>query len=1648
VQRSALRGANIQISVLGPVEVSSDGRPVAIGPGKPRALLALLALHEGSTVSTDRLVEGLWGEEPPATAAKMVQLCVSQLRKALVAGGDGAEIVTRGRGYELRLGDGDLDARRFEELVAAGAAREALGLWRGAPLADVAHEPFAAAEIRRLEELRVAALELAIDGDLAAGRHREVAGELDALVAEHPLRERLHAQRMLVLYRCGRQAEALDAYRRARSVLVEEIGVEPGPELRRLHEAILRQDPELDAPAADAVELPPELDAGTPLVGREAELDALREQWRRAHGGAGRLVLVVGARGMGKTRLAAELGGEVHRDRGAVLYASGAGAPATTLAALASARVARRPTLLVLDDVDRAGEEFRAALGELVDGLATLPVLVVAMTEDAGTPTGLRADATLSLAPLDVDGVRAVVRLYAGAREDAEVPVERLAEASGGVPQRLHRAAGEWARALAVRRLTDTVGRVAAERPVLRAAEDDMVGNIVELQATRERGERWPVESQGVVACPFKGLASFDVDDAGVFFGRERLVAEMVARLTGAPLMGIVGPSGSGKSSALRAGLLAALAAGVLPGSEGWALALLRPGEHPLRALEQATADAAPRGRLVIAVDQFEEVFTACREEAERAAFVDALIASARHPRRRALVLVAVRADFYGRCAAYPELSRLLGANHVLVGSMRRDELRRAIELPARRAGLRVEPDLTDALIADVEGEPGALPLLSTSLLELWQRRDGRRLRMSAYEDVGGVRGAVARLAETAYERLDPEGRVVARTIFLRLAGEGEGEVAVRRRVPLGEFDRERDAGAAAVLAALADDRLVTIDDGEVEVAHEALLREWPRLRGWLEEDAEGRRLHHHLRAAARDWGAGGRDPGELYRGARLATTLEWIAGHEPEVNELERGFIGESRAALGVEAERQRRVNQRLRALLASLAVLLALAVVAGAVALSQRGEARDAALVADAQRLGAEALSDDRLDHALLLARAGVALHDSPATRGNLLSVLQRSPAALGVVRGDGWPLYAVAVSPDERLMASGDERGTVTIYDGATRRPLGQYRIRGGLVQPGLRFSPDGSTLAVPSLDPRNGQALLDLVDPLTRQRRLRIVPPRFPEKARYVVADPVFLPNGRDVAIAQLHDAPNPDGPASVLRRFDGRTGAAKGQALRLGRHSATSLSTTADRRRLFMTSPKDDATYMIDADTLRVRRRWPVGDVVGSVSPDGRLFALGSEQGEVRLLVLRSGRIRPFRGRHTAPVRRMRFTSDGRTLVTSDGDGDVIAWDVRRGEIRTTFSGHSGEVWGLDVSPDGRTVYSAALDARAIVWDLAGDRRLDRPFDAGMPFVARDDRYPKGLAISPDGRTVAIGQSDGTVDLIDAQTLGQRGRLRALHGYAAAVAISPDGHLIAVTGEGGQVTLWDARTLRSAGELKGLRSTSQTLAFSPDGSLLAASEVNMKAGNVVVWNVRQRAVIGAYSVEGEPAALAFSPDGRLLAVTAGERRVEIRDARGGRLAARLPTPDRGRSVAFSPDGTLLATGHFDGTILLWSTETWKPVGRVLEGHEGRVQSLVFTPDGRTLASAGADGAVLLRDVATQKTIGSAQAVEPNAFLSAVFTPDGARLFAVSEQRRAIRWEISSEAWKQHACRVAGRELTAREWQDALPGRPYRSICRGG
>ena len=758
---------------------------------------------------------------------------------------------------------------------------------------------------------------------------------------------------------------------------------------------MLGQDASLELLASGG-ELPRELDADTasPLVGRRTELAWLRGHWKAARTGHGRLVTLGGADGIGKTRLAAELAGEVDRAGGAVVYLAGRGPPARLVAALGELRHALRPTLVVLDEAESAPAELGAALGELVPALAELDVLVLACGRDADA-LGVPARDALVLKPLNAEAVRAIAA-------ERGTPAEWLMEQSDGVPRRVHEAAGRWARREAARRVDDAAVRAAAGRAELRSVEAELTGGVIELQAAREDAE-WAGRHDTPVRCPFRGLASFDVADAPYFFGRERLVAELVARLVGATLLGIVGPSGSGKSSVVRAGLLPALAGGVLPGSADWDVVVMRPGEHPLRELANATAQTDRDRGVLLAVDQFEETFTMCRDEEERRAFVADLVAG----RGGRIVVLAIRADYYGRCGAYPELSRLLAAHHVLVSAMRRDELRRAVERPAQRVGLRVEPELTDALVGDVEHEPGALPMLSTALLELWQRRDGRRLRLATYEATGGVRGAVARHAEDAFARLDRDQQALARRVLLRLAAEDAGGTIERRRIALAELD---DDAVAEVVAILTDQRLLTVSAGAVELAHDALLREWPRLRGWLEDDAEGRRLHRRLADAARQWDDAGRDVGDLYRGARLAGALEWRDPHEPDLNRTERDFLDASRDA----EQREHHAGQvrRRRAIALGVAVLALITGISTILAVRGIQRARYEQRAAASRALATRALArlPDNHDLAGLLALEAYRREPTIEARSAVLSVLP----SLGSYRRIGNPLEHADFDP----------------------------------------------------------------------------------------------------------------------------------------------------------------------------------------------------------------------------------------------------------------------------------------------------------------------------------------------------------------------------------------------------------------------------------------------------------------------------------------------------------------------------------------------------------------------------------------------------------------------------------------------------------
>jgi WD40 repeat protein len=1064
-------------------------------------------------------------------------------------------------------------------------------------------------------------------------------------------------------------------------------------------------------------------------------------------------------------------------------------------------------------------------------------------------------------------------------------------------------------------------------------------------------------------------------------------------------------------------------------------------GREVADPVHAALAQVEPGSRLLIVVDQFEEVFTACRDAAQRTAFIDALVDAD----DRLLVVLALRADFYGACAGQPRLARLLGENHVLVGPMRPDELARAIEGPAAEAGLEVEPELISRLVEETAGQTGGLPLLSTTLLELWQQRSANRLTVRSYERTGGVRRAVARLAETAYGQLSPAEAATARNILIRLAGTGEPEAGIRRQVPLSELDLSRSESTRRVLDVLTESRLLTVGGETVEVAHEALLREWPRLRDWLEQDAEARRLHRHITVAARDWVDGGRDPGELYRGARLASALDFASEHGGELNDLERAFLDEARLVNERDAERGRRLNRRLRTLLAGALAALLVAAVAGAVALDQRTDARHAATVADAQRLGAQALTDDRLDRALLLARTGVELDDSVATRGNLLATLMRvRPGSLGVLPDvRDIEIYSVAVSPRGDRVAFGDAFGEVQVFETATRRKVGSYRFDPGLVQR-LVYSPDGATLAVTALDTSGAppDTVVELLDARSLRRLRRVVLPPLPKPTDFVGASPVFAADGRDLVVLQI---PFPNNQAEVLRRIDASSGEVAERAFRF-RGTALDPVTTRDRRRVLVTSAQEDTTYELDTADLRLVARHPGGGVAEALHPDDRTLALAGEDGTVRLLDLRSSQVRRLAGRHRGGILRMGFTPEGDALASVAGDGKLLVWDVVAGTVRERLDAHAGSAEALAITPDGKTAISSGIDGRVALWDLSRDRRVIRSVPMRTPFKV-DDFTPRGIAVSPDDRTLAVTESRGEVDLIDTATLERRSVVRAGDGAALAVDFSPDGRLLAVTGEQGMVRLWDARTLAPAGQLSGLRDWTQAVAFSPDGRLLAAGDVNGSRPQLRIWDVQRRAPT-PFRSSLPTHSLAFSPDGSLIAAAGGDRGTEVRDVRTSRLVVRLQTGELARSVAFSPDGRLLFVGLFNGAGHFFSTRDWRPVGARIRGQGQRLLYARFTPDGLTLATSSADGTMLLWDVESRKPIGSPLMVEPEAYVAAAVSRDGAYGYAVPTGTDGIRLALSPQLWSRQACLIAGRELDIREWQDALPQRPYRPVCASG
>ncbi|ROP41197.1 helix-turn-helix domain-containing protein [Saccharothrix texasensis] len=1149
---------------------------------------------------------------------------------------------------------------------------------------------------------------------------------------------------------------------------------------------------------------------------------------------------------------------------------------------------------------------------------------------------------------------------------------------------------------------------------------------------------------------PYPGLAPFQVRDADRFFGRDRVVREVVGLVGQRRFAGVFGASGSGKSSVLRAGLVAM-----------WdrPSVVLTPGTRPVEEL--AVRVAASTGRdapalvaeftahpgnlhlrvrqalvggdddLLIVVDQFEEVFTLCQDPAERAAFITALTTAASAPTSRTRVVLGVRADFLGHCGQYPELVEALRGGHVLVGPMTADELREAIVSPAVAVGCKVETALVTRLVADAAGQPAALPLVSHALLETWRRRRGVALTLAGYEEVGGVEHSIARSAEHVYTAMGPAGQLIAKQVFLRLIAVGEGTEDTKRRVARAEVDHHAEGDGAAVLAALAQARLVVLDRDAVELAHEALIRNWPRLRDWIAEDRAGLRVQRMLTEAAHTWETLDRDPGALYRGARLALVREWVDGTRG-LTPGEIRFLEASIAADDAVRAIEHRRTRRLRQLVSVMAVLLVLASSAIVFAVRAERSATEQRNIALAHKVITQAAALRDTDPALSwqLTLAAHRLAPLPETEDALFAAFTGPYATrVGAVR-------TMAVSPAASLLAVVDDTTTadVRLMDITDpHRPEHIGVLTGMSIPKVLAFSDDGRWLAGASED---YIVVWRVTDP-----RHPVITHRLSDLSNGPTLALAFSPDARHL-VAGFLTAP--------ARAWDlaGRgtrvelppTAQSSGQVVFIAEHV---VAVDAGDRVLAVDLATGTSGVLVDG----------VGAVTAlAVGDGGRVLATAGEDRVVRLwdAADRGGPARQTAAlRHGGDVRALAFDGDARVLATAGDDRSARLWDVtdRHAPVEAaTLDGHLDVVTALAFTDEGRALVTTGSDRAVRLTDLT-DLPVAHPATLLSVVVAAD----RGLAATVD--------VEGVLRLVDiSEPRGPRTAwpLTAHPGPVRAAALSPDGEHLVTVGEDTRVRVW--RTANPASpDLVGEAGRANLVAFSPKGGHFATG--GLEDGVTRLWNAATTTKTAELVDEANPelvtSALAFDRTGDRLVVAKHGGSVEEWDTATPMWPRRirrdgLDVAKSFAAVASAPGGVV--TVESDGKAVLWRHPE--------EGHEPGDDSAVrfasaepLGPAVRAVAVhddllvvADADGNLRLHDVPADGPVrrSAVFAAHSSGANSVAFAPDGHTL--VSAGGSALRfWETDLDEVVRRICATAHPGITGRQWAGYFPDVPYDPPC---
>ncbi len=1749
------------VRVFGGAGVWHAGEPVSVGGPRQQRLLALLAVQAATVVDIDWLAENLWADDDrPADAEGALRTYVSRLRRALP---DDAEfaVETVPGGYRLAAPAGAVEHLRFSELRAmARQARErqdpvtaqdlleeALGLWRGAPFPELEDLVWARAEIERLRQERLEAIEERFEVALALGRHTQIIGELAAFTAEHARRERAWRQYAVALHRAGRTPEALRAIQHFRAELVEVAGLDPSAEMARLEQQLLVGDPALDGEGQ-----------GRPLRGyrllEQIGSGAFSLVWRATQPSVQREVAIKQIRAELATQPAfirrfeaeAQLVARIEHPHVVPLidYWRDPDSAYLVMRWLRGGTLEDR-----LDEGPRSLDDTLKMAAQIGDALAVSHTAGVIhrdvkpaniLFDDRGN--AYLSDFGIALDAVDSTGPAAALshgspayaapeqlrRQQLGPATDvfslAVVIYECL---TGTLPFSDAHTADE----LIQRRLNDPL-------PPLSSLGSDLPATIsaaIERATANDPAERFdnvetfldalhlsiePTASAvgtatmitGPVTNPYLGLRAFSEADAGHFHGRDRLVAEVLDRLGAPGVAGrcvvLVGPSGSGKSSVARAGVLPAIRAGRIPGSEAWFTTTMVPGPDPFEALEAALLRVAvnpppalvgqlrdgPRGilrgvrrcvaadddRVVVVIDQLEEVFTHA-DTATAEAFLLAMSVAVEDPATPLRLVATLRADFYDQPLRHPAFAPILKATAVDVTPLAPDELEEAITGPASSLGIGFDGALVTRLAAESLGQPAPLPLLQHTLAELFDHRTGTTITTDAYQTIGGMAGALAARAEQLYDAGTPSELAATRRLFGALVDPIPGRVDLRRRVLIGDLGH--DQAITTVIDRFAAARLLTRDhdpqtrEPTVEVAHEALLREWPRLQDWLNEDRTLLARLETLRSAADRWADAGRHETDLLRGVRLEAASELAATAEDRLRPVDQQLIDASIDAARTRSAAEARRHRRLRRLTTATAAALVLALIAAVIAIVQRNRADDEAAAAETAALEARAEAA-RADEQSARAEEQAALAEAARDVAETTTLLSRAEA---LVRENSPTALLLAVEAYRRdpstdaqrvlLQVLEEQRGVVSRLElPMVERPSCASQAFGSADGSAERPTEDGWAVFadgtdVVTADPRTGVV----------ERLVSLPGPCAQVSMSWHDGPMVFRTEDEILVQASASDTPVPvlEAPPGLVslassgpdRSVIGVVAARSSGQLHLFTESGTPIANPVDSELEFVDlrlarsgefvlgfervpNPLSRSrVQLFDARTGNAlwSAQLPSQAVDAAWSPSEHLLAIATFRGDAIVLSNDDGST-------LATLRTDQGVANSVTFVSDSAVGVMTGSDVEIHELELDGTEATAPLTRM---ADQRVTVTDGHHVRAI-----GEGRLAvHSIDRRKITVVRPDSSPLrtvSLPVEPTQRgTVTPGGFAGIVDyplqtgeVVELAT----GTVRAIdpsvpdadQTTGVGAASLDEYYLFTVSGVVARVADGDLTARFEPGrlDLPGADTWRAWIAFAhadhlavllggPENRYLAAL-LSLPDLDPVIVDVG----------DGVPSGVYPSPDGSSLVVDHADH-LAIHGRDGRLTTIEDVTPSEHATFAADPTRELLFRATDVGAVeeIRMSTGTV----RVLDRFESPVNVVLSIPD-RRLFTSHESGDAWLIDIDAQQRIGRLdQSGAAEAQGAAAVSDDGSVVW-MATATEIVGLRLDPDEWIARACQLAGRNLTPEEWDELIPGdAAYRATC---